>query len=63
MEKHLPMMDEIKPRCPKCGESGFEAIENGSVLRADYKVVMIACQNETCRTVIGLMPRKEVFKK
>lgn len=54
-------MDEIKPRCPKCNNISFEAVVNSSIVRAEKSIVMIVCQDDSCRTVIGVLPIKEVF--
>lgn len=57
------MNDEYKPSCPKCGEEGFTAIKNTSVARADLVIPMIICSNLECQTVVGVLPKDEIWDK
>ena len=54
--------DEIKPKCPKCEGIEFMAVNNSYVARADFKIPMIVCANESCMTVVGVLPRESVWK-
>jgi hypothetical protein len=53
--------DEIKPRCPKCEGIEFMAVKNSHVARADLAIAMIVCTNESCMTVVGVLPLESVW--
>ena len=55
------LMNSVKPVCPKCGETGFEAIADDNIFRADKALALIVCQSESCRAVVGVVPTHEVF--
>ncbi len=54
--------DEYHPACPKCGQSGFIAVNNQRVAKADYSVVMIICSDPGCQTVVGCLPYDAVYE-
>ena len=58
----LPTMGEYRPKCPNCESINFVAIENRSVLKADSPVGMVICANLACQTVVGVVPKGELWK-
>ncbi|MDB6059934.1 MAG: hypothetical protein JWM78_37 [Verrucomicrobiaceae bacterium] len=54
---------EIKPSCPKCGETGFIAMADAHVKNADKSIALIVCAGANCSAVIGVLPFADVFEK
>lgn len=55
------MNDEYEPSCPKCGGKGFTAIQNPHVARAELAIPMIICSDLKCQTVVGVLPKDEIW--
>jgi len=55
------MNDDYKPKCPKCGNTNFIAISDGYVDKADKAIGMIICKDSKCQTIVGCLPRKEIW--
>ncbi|EGR2839471.1 TPA: hypothetical protein ACGF30_000079 [Vibrio cholerae] len=55
------LIDEYRPACPKCGKSGFIAVNNSRVAKADNSIVMIICTDLECQTIVGCLPYDAVY--
>ncbi|WP_339069691.1 hypothetical protein WIN67_17885 [Pseudomonas idahonensis] len=53
--------DEFKPTCPKCSGIEFVAVSNRYVARTSEAISMVVCADLKCQTVVGVLPKAEVF--